>query len=503
MNSEKQILFIGITAFVTVFVSSLLLLMGGGKAAAIGAVIVPGMVLAYRYPRFGLLAFLLYLPFTGTISYSIAGIFKADGGAITYTSEYPLFHLAKDGFYIPALISILLSTQAFAKLRPAIKPLLIALCLFLGACLLTFLFVNFPQQFAGQGKSPVLMGIIGLKVLIGYIPLILCGYYLIRDRRDLSMLMRFLVVLVLICCGLAFIQYFLLLQGVCAGNSNLPDPAPYRATLQARCFVGGSLLYNPARDLIRLPGTFVSPWQWGWFLISSSFITYGATLSDPSRSWRIVGGVGMATVLATAVISGQRIALLLVPIIFLLLLILTEQSKRWLGIKLGIIFVLGILIATQVGIVREQIDSLISRWNYSPPPEFMAKQFQWLMDDKLKWLGHGLGRATSAARRLGQIKLIETFHVKVLYEVGILGLVTFLGLVSTVAFLTFKAYRSLQNPSLRYLGISLWVFVFFISYNPYYYPLAVDPVAVYYWFIAGVLFKLPELDREVTNAVVT
>jgi hypothetical protein len=41
------------------------------------------------------------------------------------------------------------------------------------------------------------------------------------------------------------------------------------------------------------------------------------------------------------------------------------------------------------------------------------------------------------------------------------------------------------------------VFVLFISYNTYYYPLAVDPVEVYYWFFAGVLLKLPKLDDRV------
>ncbi|NJR76621.1 MAG: hypothetical protein HC773_29865, partial [Scytonema sp. CRU_2_7] len=40
------------------------------------------------------------------------------------------------------------------------------------------------------------------------------------------------------------------------------------------------------------------------------------------------------------------------------------------------------------------------------------------------------------------------------------------------------------------------VFILFISYNTYYYPLDVDPVAVYYWFFAGVLLKLPEIDKQ-------
>jgi hypothetical protein len=36
----------------------------------------------------------------------------------------------------------------------------------------------------------------------------------------------------------------------------------------------------------------------------------------------------------------------------------------------------------------------------------------------------------------------------------------------------------------------------FISYNTYFYPLDVDPVAVYYWFFAGVILKLPEIERQ-------
>jgi hypothetical protein len=38
--------------------------------------------------------------------------------------------------------------------------------------------------------------------------------------------------------------------------------------------------------------------------------------------------------------------------------------------------------------------------------------------------------------------------------------------------------------------------VLIISYNTYYYPLDVDPVAVYYWYFVGVLYRLPDIDRQ-------
>ncbi|HEY9805863.1 MAG TPA: hypothetical protein V6D04_04800, partial [Candidatus Obscuribacterales bacterium] len=77
-----------------------------------------------------------------------------------------------------------------------------------------------------------------------------------------------------------------------------------------------------------------------------------------------------------------------------------------------------------------------------------------------------------------------------------LGALLFLGVVTTLTVLTFKAYRSVRDRSLRSYGASFWVFILFISYNTYYYPLDVDPVAVYYWFFAGIVLKLPELDRQ-------
>ena len=39
------------------------------------------------------------------------------------------------------------------------------------------------------------------------------------------------------------------------------------------------------------------------------------------------------------------------------------------------------------------------------------------------------------------------------------------------------------------------VLYYLLVYNTYYYPLDVDPVAVYYWFFAGILLKLPEIDK--------
>ncbi len=492
--NNNNFLFTVITIFVAISLGSFVLLFSSIKATLVSIILIIIMAFSYKYPRFFLWIFLIYLPFSGTVTYVFGNVFEAVGAKVTYNSSYyALFHLAKDAFYFPALLAIIFSGKYLPKLYKKYPLIFIGFFGLLGVSLLTLIFVNGSQPLIGYEK-PVLMGIIGLKILMGYIPLIICGYFLI-NQQNLLFFNRLTSILIAICCGLSLIQYLLLITGVCSGNIGLPEAALDQPTLQARCFVGGSLLYNPDLDLIRLPGTFVAPWQWAWFLIAGAFFSYAAHIKETKLPWQIIHWITMALLLIAALLSGQRTAFLLVPIIFLILLILTEPKKKLLPLKLGLIFLITLLIVNSLGIVSGRVDNFIARWQYSPPQDFIASQFNWIWQHKLEILGNGLGRATSAARTLGKIVLIETFYPRLLYEIGILGTTVFLGLVTIITITTFKIYKNLENQSLRYFALCLWVFVLFISYNTFYYPLAVDPISVYYWLIVGILLKLPELDN--------
>jgi hypothetical protein len=480
--------------FVSLFAGLIAFLVSDIKTAVPVVLGIIVICLCYKYPLMGLIAFLIYVPFGGTITY--------------YIGNSPILQLAKDAFYFPALIAI---WQACRRQNlPLIVPRAIRTPLFilLGVCLLTLLFVNGAQQFSPPDSGPFRqanngiplgMGILGLKVLIGYLPLIGCVYYLMKDKKDFLFISRLQVVLILICCGLGILQYLLLRTGICEGTRYASGDALFKATLEARCYIGGSLVYSPDQGIIRLPGTFVAPWQWAWFLIGSTFLAFATGFSDPSTIWRLISLGSMAGIFINAVISGQRIALVLVPVCFVILLVLTGQIgnlKRFIPIGAGLAVLLGIAMFTNPTVVQERLDSLTSRWEASPPQDFIVQQFEDSLKSSDSILGNGLGRATNSARTLGPTRLIETYYPKLLYEIGIVGTLAFLALVSTITFVAFKTYRSIKNRNLRTYGAALWVFVLFISYNTYYYPLDVDPVAVYYWFFAGILFKLPEIDKQ-------
>ncbi len=297
-QARKEFISLLTTAiFGGVFVGILLFSVAGIKAAVPGVLGILIMSLSYKYPRQALYAFIIYVPIGGTITY--------------YLGNSPVLQLAKDAFYIPALIGLWQTCRKQGL--PIIIPqgIKIPLYIVLSFSLLTLLFVNGGQQFnppsvglleKAPQEIPIGMGILGLKVFLGYVPLLACAYYLIRDKRDFLFVSRlqivrdkrdFLfvsrlqIVLTLFCCVLGFIQYFLLLTGVCEGTRGLEGDALFRATLEARCYFGGALVYSPDEGVIRLPGTFVAPWQWAWFLIASTFFTFATAFTDPSIVWHL------------------------------------------------------------------------------------------------------------------------------------------------------------------------------------------------------------------------
>jgi hypothetical protein len=508
---ERNYLLLNILAISTIIISLVLGILLDKKAALLGILAVPAMVASFIHPRLGLLALIIYLPLSSTVTFAVARVFQIKGNFIGEEPSYALYKIAKDAFYFPALAAILIKTKTFKQLSPKIKPFLITALILLASSLITFLSINLPQ-------GAIEVGIVGLKTLLGYIPLVLCGYYLIKEKRDLFVVNRLLIVMILVCCVLALIQYFLLVQGICPDSEFLnqlevtapksdtqfyPDISE-KASLKAQCFVGGSVLYNPDRGLIRLPGTFSDPWQWGWFLVSSSVISYAASFSDPQKRWRVAGWVAIVLVFLATLVSGQRLPFLLVPLFYLVLFIATSKNKQKLPLKLVIVAMLSLLAVMLIPFIRERGLNFIGRWLYSSPIDFVGNQMQWALR-YLQLFGFGLGTATTGARHIvGEdgIRLIETYYAKLIYEIGIVGFIALMALVTILCILTFKAYLKVKNPVLKHWGLCIWIFILFISYNPYYYPLSVEPVSVYYWLFAGILLKLPEISDKLEDEAI-
>ncbi len=196
-------------------------------------------------------------------------------------------------------------------------------------------------------------------------------------------------------------------------------------------------------------------------------------------------------ILINAIISGIKTALFVVPTILLLLLAFTNpiNSLKWLKNPRIIVTVTAIVM-----VILLFTCPYVEYYYETSTIEVIKSQFQEMIWDQEIFLWHGLGTATNAARIFGRSRFIGTFYLKILHEIGAFGVLIFLAVVTNLTFLTCKSWQLLKEQKLINLGICLWMFVLFISYNTLFYPLDVDPVAVYYWFLVGVLLKLPQLD---------
>ncbi|MDY7007830.1 MAG: hypothetical protein SWX82_28815 [Cyanobacteriota bacterium] len=88
---------------------------------------------------------------------------------------------------------------------------------------------------------------------------------------------------------------------------------------------------------------------------------------------------------------------------------------------------------------------LINPENGNSTIDFIVSQFQYVIQSQKIFLGHGLGTAINAARIFGQTKLIETFYPKMLYEIGIFGVLIFLAIVTNLIFLTGKSWQLITD----------------------------------------------------------
>lgn len=514
---QKLIGLITLSLFLAIMVSIPVGLAAGLKPGIAVAGIIPTFILSYHYPRKALWLFLIYMPFSGTVTYWIGG-----GNA--------LFQISKDAFYIPALLGLIQECRRKRKPIFVVKELKYTLGLILLFSLVVLVVVNGMNQFLPECSSlseydkflrdangelilnngvvitrpckngmPFLQGLMGLKVLLGYVPLMFCAFYLIDDKQKLLALGRLLVVIAIICCVLGLAQYWMLKTGRCQGTNHLSGEQLFKPRLDAKCLVGGSLLYSPSQGQIRLPGTFVSPWHWSWFLVGNAAISFTTAFSDPSFFWRNCGLVSMGLVFMNAVICGQRLAFGAVPGIILILMVLTGQIanlKRFIPVAAGLSVVLFVGFSfINPDFVQERIDSFVGRWNNAPPQAFIQEQIAFSAEQQRGFLGNGLGKATNSARIFGETSLVETYHPKLLFEIGYGGLICFMIFITHLTFLTFKAYRSLKDKVLSRFASGFWVFMLIIGYFPYWYPLDTDPVCVYYWLFAGIIFKSVEIDK--------
>ncbi len=434
--------------------------------------------------RFSIYALLMFLPYSGLL---IIADYPDTGPAV----------LAKDLFFvIPAYLGFG-SVFLLKRSNVAIPGFPLGIAIALAALVLI--------QLVNPNLPNLVVGLIGAKVWLMYIPMAFLGYHLIRGRDDLERMLLLMTLAAVIPCIIGIVEGVLVAAGRGDVVYGLYGSAASAAT-QDFANVGGAL-----GDIRRVPSTFSFVGQYYLFtmaMLAAAYAYWRGFLSRQGGLRPFLGGALFLLVAFAAVLSGARGALFAVPTLTVVMLLLDGHDLRrywWLPVAAVA------AVAGAASVFGTSPGALVSDVADHGVVEFTIGTVEGFEDgfDRTV-LGLGTGVDTVSARYgLPQFdpysviggKVAESWWVKSLLELGIVGLAITVTLLLAVLGRLIGAHRRLRDPSLRAVSsafLALALFVVFYNFKASY--LDFDPMNILFWLFVGVALKLPRLELDELDA---
>jgi hypothetical protein len=391
---------------------------------------------------------------------------------ILYPNTLPF--IFKDFAIVAAYMAMMVDSRANSGSLSALTP---AITAFAGITLL-FLFLPSPVELFGM--------LVAVKQRLFYIPLVYLGYRFLGDERDYFALMRLLAITSIPVSLFGIYLYFVGPVGLTSLGAN------YSAIIASTSGSHGISFW-------RVPSTFNSPGQFGFFLLSNGAAMLGVLLgSGASRKLRSVTIVSMVTLLAALMVSGSRAPLLMLLMIVALLLVFTGRLGSIGMAAAGSYAVFAVGFSYFGGGVEDRVGSIAS-WEHVE--RFRRTYFGQLFVQFLQQspMGFGLGRATLGARHFTQwqnLMLVESYLGIIAAEMGILGLAIFGWLIATILGLLWRMRKVMATSPFFVNWLSLTLFLLItVGLLPVGTPIDATPGNLYFWFFLGMVVKMYDLQR--------
>ena len=456
-------------------------LLAGSFAVFLGA-----MAVGIRNWRWAIVGLLVYIPISGI----------AIDAAYGHRVERALAVLAKDFlFIVPAYAGFLVWAWR-ARVRISFPAAPLTLLVALAAIVVA-------QAFNPNLPKP-LVGLIGVKVWLFYVPLVFLGYHLVRTREELHRLFRLMALLALVPAVLGLGEAALIYGGHAHAVYRLYGNAAGAVTQEFVSFGlpgGGSLR--------RIPSTFSSFYQYYLFLALMLAVAYAWWRGGRERSRRAAAGVAAVwlLLLAASFLTGVRAGFFMTPFLLVLLVALEGRRAlrfgvRWLLPATLIVVALGSALSgshllgvwTEIGHVgRQEFGDVIvtssreavhlTTFGLGTGIDSVGARYAYADDDAWK---------ESIFPVLGRWQ--ESWYVKTWIELGLAGLLIVLALFGTIVVRAVRAHLAVRDPGLRassaaLLAVVIWSIVY-IAKSQY---IDLDPLNVYFWLFVGLLFRVPTL----------
>jgi hypothetical protein len=345
-----------------------------------------------------------------------------------------------------------------------------------------------------------LVGLIGIKIWLFYIPLFFLGYYLVQSRRQLFTLLGAMGALAIVPAVIGIVEAIMYWSGYSQTVWSAYGGASLAATQNHTTFVlpGGC-------TISRVPSTFSFFYQYYLFLAAMIAVAYAWWRGGrPAGRQLKFGGALVGLLLVAVFTSGLRGAFLFIPVLVLLMLGLSWKSANRIPVLAvgGGLCAFGAL-AVVMGTAVCGVTSHVTKTIGIEGPQLGPHGIQSAVHKT--WLGLGAGADSTGARyafpnvtlKTNFGTLQEPWYIKTYLELGVFGLIIVLALLLTILVRGIQVHRRLRDPRLKVVSAALVaLIVLVLLYNAKAQYLDFDPMNVYFWLFAGILMRLPLLQDE-------
>jgi len=257
-----------------------------------------------------------------------------------------------------------------------------------------------------------------------------------------------------------------------------------------------------------VPSTFSFFYQYYIFATAMVVIAYGWWRgSRPAGRQLRIGGVLFLLFALAAMLSGVRLAFVLIPLLVAAMLVLGISSANRLSWGVVATGAACLAIAGGTGAAACGLGQHLGAAVTSEAPDVGGRSVSQAVHKT--WLGLGAGSDSTGARyafpnvelKTATGAVQEAWYVKTYLELGAFGLAIVVALLLTILVRAFRVHHRLRDPRLKVVSAGIvaligWVLVY--NAKTQYFDL--DPMNVYFWLLVGILMGLPRLDRAEPEA---
>jgi hypothetical protein len=467
--STRRISSVGAYPFLVavVGIAGATLLAGQGAFAALSGLMAGSLAVTAAVKwKWGVYAVLFYVCVEGAVS------------NILFTQTYPV--LIKDGIiaclYIGCFLNMLRDRDTASIPRQVLIPMLV----FALVCVIQ----SFNPNLSAKGVSGFAVALVGMRVLLYYMPLFFVGMYIGRTPGTLERLLTWVMAISIPVTLFGIYEFFV-------GYKFFLSAAVSQSVLGplSRGFLYvGQESSTGAALILRVSSTFAFTGFFGGFLFFVLLVSIGSLFAEQSRRRRIFLGVVLCINSVGFIVQAQRTNWVLLPIALVLIVSLNRQP--WLVIK-RLPWIAGAAALTSVvggSVFGGRIGALFATLGTHVTNG--SGQITQNLFSPIALLGNGTGSGLGASRYIAGQSVPTVFEggwAIPIYMLGVWGVLVLIWIYVAVLRAMWHGIMRV-NKTERWVPLTILVFVLLeaavsgsINYPPY---------NIYFWLFAGVVSAL-------------